>query len=765
MHLAYPLPWWLAALITAGIAGAAYVQYRRPLAPLSRTQHGLLVALRVLALVALALFLFRPIAILPPSGSRDAIVPVLVDTSRSMRINDADGQSRLARATATLKTDMLPELSRHFVTDVFSVGDRVAPVAVPAIDQLGANGRRTDLAGALAAIRDRYRGQRVAGILLLTDGGDTGGGEALEQGGEGPPVFAIGVGAPDGLHDREVLGVAAGDPRIDRASVDVHVSAVSAGFGRTPFPLRLLANGRLLETRRVAPPADGSPVDEVFTVAPEPLNATVYTAEIPTTDNEAVVENNTRSVLVSPAGRKRRVLVIEGAPGFEHSFMTRAWAGDPSLEVDVVTRKGKNGEGQDTYFVQAGAGRAAALTSGFPPRREQLFAYDALVVANVEGDYFTRAQLAMTAEFVGERGGGLLVMGGRSFAQRGLSGTPLEEVLPVELTDRRGGLSATSPTSPASGAARTAPTTASSLKIITNNEIATHNKMSLTSDGETHPIMRFGSSPDDTRQVWAKLPALAASAPLGAPRPGAKVLALTTAPGGGVFPVVAVQRYGQGRSMIFAGEASWRWKMMLASSDRTYEVFWRQAARWLAADSPDPVAITVPDALEPGDAATVDVDARDSSFAPVTDATVDATLTAPGGDVTTLKLRRADSTSGRFTAAVSPDRAGLYRVQAQARRGSEALGTADRWFYVGGADREFADPRLNEGALRRIARATGGRYARLAEASRVVSWLESSIPQNAAPERRDLWHEPWAFALVVMLLSSEWILRRLWGLR
>ena len=45
----------------------------------------------------------------------------------------------------------------------------------------------------------------------------------------------------------------------------------------------------------------------------------------------------------------------------------------------------------------------------------------------------------MSSDFVGERGGGLLVLGGRSFAQRGLSGTPLEEVLPVELNDRHGG--------------------------------------------------------------------------------------------------------------------------------------------------------------------------------------------------------------------------------------------------------------------------------------------------------------------------------------
>jgi hypothetical protein len=85
--------------------------------------------------------------------------------------------------------------------------------------------------------------------------------------------------------------------------------------------------------------------------------------------------------------------------------------------------------------------------------------------------------------------------------------------------------------------------------------------------------------------------------------------------------------------------------------------------------------------------------------------------------------------------------------------------------YVGGADREFADPRLNEGFLRRVARTSGGRYLRAAEASRIPALLTSAVPQNVTPERRDLWHEPWAFALVVMLLSAEWILRRRWGLR
>jgi uncharacterized membrane protein len=766
MHFAYPLPWWLALALAAGVGAAAFVEYRRPLSPLTPLRRGVLVGLRVVTLATLVLFLFRPIAILPPSGSRDTVVPVLVDVSRSMRLADADGQTRIARAASLLKTQLLPALAPHFRIELYSVGDALTPAAA---DKLTADARRTDLSGALTAVRERYRGQRMAGIVVISDGGDTGslagsGGSTRSSGTGssggaggagvsgwagasevgGAPVFAIGVGSPDGLHDREVLGVTAGDPQLDQASVDLHVSAISSGFGRAPFQLRVKGNGRVLDTRRIVPPADGSPVDEVFTVSPDPRVPTVYTAEIPADESEAVVENNSRSVLVSPAGRKRRVLALEGAPGFENSFMTRAWSGDPGLEVDVVTRKGRNGDNQDTFFVQAGAGRSAALTTGLPARREQLYAYDALVIANIEGDFFTRAQLSMAADFVAERGGGLLVLGGRSFAQRGLSGTPLEETLPVELNDRHGGLVRTS-FAPA--------------------DLPAHDKILLTPEGEAHPVMRLGPSIEDTRRLWAALPPLAASAPLGGPRPGASILAVTTAPGGGVLPVVAVQRYGQGRSMVFAGEASWRWKMMVPSTDRSYELFWRQAARWLAASAPDPVAITLPEAPEPGDTVTVDIDARDAAYAPVPDATIDATWTAPGGDAVPLKLRHADPAGGRYTAAIAPDRSGLYRIHADARRGSTPLGVADRWMYVGAADREFVDPRLNEGFLRRVASTSGGRYVRASEASRVTSWLEASVPQDAAPERRDLWHEPWAFGLIALLLSAEWILRRAWGLR
>jgi uncharacterized membrane protein len=736
-------PWWLAGLIGLALVAAVWAAYRRPLAPLTTFQRTTLTAIRAVALLALVVFLFRPIALVPPAGTREVVVPVLVDVSRSMRLTDADGQSRIARASSLVQFDLLPPLSRSYRTQLFGVGDSLAAASA---ESLSARGHQSDLAGALTRVRERFRGERVAGIVLISDGADTGGAaDAVRQTlpADLPPVFAVGVGAAGGIRDREVMSVATGDQRLDRASVDLQVSTASTGFGREPFELRLLAGGQLLERRRVTPSADGSPNDERFTVFPDRQTATVYTVEIPVERDEPVAENNVRRVLVSPAGRKRRLLVIEGAPGFEHSFMTRAFAADPGLEVDAVVRKGKNANGSSTFSIQAAAGRTQALAEGFPARREDLYAYDALVIANIEGAFFTGAQLAMIADFVSERGGGLLVTGGQSFARRGLIGTPIEALLPVELDDRRGSGPAKAPLTAGAGA----------------------NQVVLTAEGEAHPMMRLGRSGEETRQKWAALPPLASLAALGPPRAGATVLAVSAAPGGGTHPAIAVQRYGQGRSMVFGGEASWRWRMMMASTDRSYELFWRQASRWLAETAPGPVNVATPDAVEPGDSAEIAIDARDASFAPVPDASVTAAVVSPDGSERQLPVRPVAESKGRFTSAFVPDRPGAYHVRVEATRGRESLGTSDRWMLVGGGDREFADPRLNEAWLRRVARTTGGRYVRANDAGRVASWLQETARQHADPERRDLWHQPRAIALILLLLSAEWILRRLWGLR
>ena len=739
MTFANPLPWWALLGCTVAAAFVAWHAYRRFAAWPARRYT--LSGIRFITLFLLIVVLMRPVARSSDADARDAVVPILVDTSRSMGIEDVDGARRIDRAREILSKELAPALSGRFQTEILAFGESLVPSST---GDLGASARRSDLAGALTAARERYRGRPVAGMVLLSDGGDTG--RAVERGGAEAiaPVYAFGIGSQTIGNDREVLSVTAAEAVLDESRVDLAVLAVSHGSGSEPIELRLLENGRVTEVRRVRPTSASGPVREVFQVAPANGAATVYSVEIPAGAAELVPENNVRSVLVQPPSRPRRVLLIEGAPGFEHSFLKRALAADTGLEVDSVVRKGVNEQGADTFYIQAARSRSGALNGGFPPDAPSLFVYDAIVFGNVAGDQLSATQLETAREFVARRGGGLLVLGAQSFLQKGLLGTPVEDALPVTLNQR-------GDTAVRASVSRAA------------------NRVSITDAGLQHPIMQLAAGADETRKRWDAMPPLAAAAATGAARPGATVLATTSGAGGVSRALVAVQRYGEGRSMVFTGEASWRWRMMMPSTDRMYDTFWRQAVRWLAIGATDPVSVVAVAPTAPGDEVSVRVAVRDSSFQPLRDAEVDLRITGPDGRVQQAGAS-VDETNGAPSAAVfaarfTPEQPGVYKVSAKARRGGADTGSASSSFLVGGADVEMTDPRLNTPVLARLAAASGGRVLAAGQTSELLESLRSNVPAAALAVRRDLWHNGWSLLAIVVLLAGEWILRRRWGLR
>jgi uncharacterized membrane protein len=704
-------------------------------AGLATGRRVLLTGLRAVAWALLVFALLRPVALAPPTHATDAVVAILVDASRSMQLTDGGGGTRFEAARRSAAS-VARTLESTFAVETLALGDTLSPFG----ERSAPSGRRSDLGAAIAAVRDRHAGRPLAAVVLVSDGVDTSPGPV--SGARLPPVFTVAAGAAEPPPDREVLAVDVGDAVLTDSVVELSATLSARGFRGEPVEVRVIENGRAVHVRRVGPPADGSAVTERFRVSPSLDGPSVYDVEIAAAPGELTTANNRQSVLVRPPGRARQVLLVEGAPGYEHSFIKRAWQLDRGLEVDALVRKGRDDKGAETYYVQAPRGRAGPLTSGFPATREALFRYDAIALANVGADLLGPAELELVRDFVAERGGGLLMLGSRTLAPAGLSATPLEELMPVAATDRIG---------------RSAQAGASSLAV---------GGVGLTPDGLNHPVMQLGTTPAQARDQWAAVPPLASTTALGSGRPGASILAVTSGAGGAPRPLVAVQRYGYGRTMVFAGEASWRWRMRMPSTDHTFETFWRQAGRWLVASAPEPVALAVP-AVSVGEAASLSIDVRDAGFRPLPDATVRLRVTR-GGVTQELQATPDATRPGRFTAPVPADQPGLLRVDVEARREGAPVGEAHEFALVGGADREWADPRRNDGVLDRLARATGGRLVAdgdVAQLPGLVAAAHAAAAAAAPPEARELWHSPWLLLGLLAALGGEWILRRRWGLR
>jgi hypothetical protein len=107
----------------------------------------------------------------------------------------------------------------------------------------------------------------------------------------------------------------------------------------------------------------------------------------------------------------------------------------------------------------------------------------------------------------------------------------------------------------------------------------------------------------------------------------------------------------------------------------------------------------------------------------------------------------------------------VYRVSVSVQRGRKETGSATSALLVGGADAEMSDPRLNMALLDRLASGTGGRIIPADRMPDLVGALHAATPAAAIAVQKDLWHNAWSLVLIIGLLTTEWLLRRRWGLR
>ncbi len=735
MIFRHPLPPWALALAVAAIVALAVLTYRRAQAMLPASRVVLLMTLRVASLAALLVLWMHPVRV-APDPTAGALVAILVDASRSMGIADGEaGQTRFAEARARARDEIAPLVRRRFGVETFTFGHRLQPL--DAVTEPGDTA--SSVTAALDAVRARTAGRTLAGVVMVSDGAftDTEAERAPTLAQVRVPVVGVAVGSESPGRDREVLDVAVGDAVVGGSTVDVTADVVARG-GREAFEVRLLRDGVVAEVQRVTPVGDGVPVTVTFRVAPDPNRPLVLTIDVPEAPGDLVAGNARRVIVVPPSTRARQVLIVEGAPGFDHSFLKRTLELDAGVRADAVVRKGNSQGGADTFYVQAAPDRAPALVTGFPTSMTALGQYEAVVLANVPLDGLPAAQVDLLRRFVSERGGGLVVLGAEALAPRGAGGA-IDPLLPVSIGNvpARASMRPGTPLTPL-----------------------------VTPEGAAHPLMRLAGDPGASLRIWSEMPALAAVAPLGTPHAGATVLAEITVPGGVVRPLVAVQRYGRGRTLVFGGEASWRWKMQRPAGDTAYDTFWRQVFRWVSADALPRIALHV--GRDARGAQIISADVRDREFTPTSAVVPAVSVVDANGESRDVTMRADPQRAGRYVGTLAGSAVGPARVVARVSQPQEAQGadlTNDVWISVEPDDpRELRAAWRDDRALRTLAAATGGRVvtgavpADLADVFR----LDTAI----APRLEDdVWHRATVLVALIALLTIEWFLRRRWGLR
>lgn len=729
--------WCLAA---AGIAGS-YFLYRRSANALPQAwRHGL-TGLRAAAFLIVLSLLLRPALRLHSAIPQMNFVAVAYDASKSMTIRDGPkGQNRLEMEQDLLRPEgnpLLAELARKFKLRFFSFSKSAE--RVKGFEAVPRPGNSTDLERTLNQIVDELAAAPIAGIILVTDGADNHStnldATAAKLGARNIPVYTIGMGSPEISRDIEVLRVSAPKKVLKDTILETEVAVRATGYSGRRTRLLVFDRDRQLQSQEIALGHDGEVKTYKVNFSSQSAGPRVFKFRAEPFPDEIIQENNDQTVLVRVEDEQPQILYVEGEPRWEYGFLRRAALPDKNLRLVTLLRQA------DGKFLRQGIESASTLGKGFPNDKAELFHYKAIILGSIEASFFTFDQLRMISDFVGQRGGGFLMLGGKnSFGQGGYINTPIEELLPVTLGQN-----------------------AAAVPAFQDLEY----KVRLTQYGFQFPITRLSLSEDQNQKRWESAPALVGLNPILGLKPGATALLQGSVPDarGQSPPILAFQRFGKGKSVAFTTASSWRWRMGQEHTDNFHELFWKQMLRWLVSDVPDPVSVSAEkQSYSLDDIAVIRAEASDASFMPLNNARLATEVKVPSGQINSLQLGWDIEKDGAYSGSFKPPEEGIYEISSEAFQGDKSLGTAKANFQIAESTEEFHNAAMNSNLLKRLSSVTGGRYYTvegLHSLPEDISYIDKGASRI---EDKDLWDMPFLFLLLAGVISTEWIMRKRKGL-
>lgn len=773
-HLVSLAPWGRVAQLAALACGVAIVVLAWRALRLDERwgRRWILLALRLGAVTAALVLFFEPAVRLQNVTRLPNHVAILVDGSESMRLREKPGQpSRAERAAAWLRAQRgaIERLKQEHVVDLFSFGDKLEPTTLEALSAPPpAHPRLSDatrLREALSALRGRYDGRDLGGVLVLGDGIDNGR-LAAALGDDGAldaetgdflksldvPVHAAWVGSP-GLTDVAIARLFADDFAFVRTAVTVEavVRVVGRGPGRDQpwngrtLPVTLRRDGVPIKVAEVTVEPGRTDYRVAFSFTPERVGKYLYEISTPVLDGEAIAENNARAFLLKVIRDKIRVLQVTGRPSWDVRFLRGQLKHDPN--VDLIA-----------FFILRTPTDLELVPSEelslipFPTEelfQEQLRSFDLVLLQNFNyGPYGIGAYLGEIKRYV-EEGGGLAMIGGElSFSSGGWYGTPVADVLPVELL----------PDGPPERLLDPTPF-----------------RLQLTAEGRAHPLTALKLDVALNRARWGELPELDGANLVARARPGATVLGvhpLRRDSDGKPLPVLTVGEAGKGRVLALASDDSWRWGFD-RGGDRAYQRFWDSAIRWLIRDPALSFLRIETDQAEyaRGQKVQVTVRALGTDYQPLRGAKLDVTVARIPTVLDVASAARPEPVAaqsgftdedGELGFELPPPQPGGYRITVRATLAGRPV-EEDEVFLVRGAGRELEEPEARDDLLRAVAAATGGSFRPPQSSLDGLSvWPPRVVRVN---QHRDveLWSRWWMLAVAAGCLALNWALRRRWG--
>jgi hypothetical protein len=629
-------------------------------------------------------------------------------------------------------------------------------------------GTETRMGEALEQLIRDERNSPIAGIVVISDGGQNAGVSpelAVEMARQARPplnIHTIGVGserrpATVRVYDFKVparaypgdrytvTGFVQGQGLAGR-TVQVELLSREGPAGKDP---RERGKGQRIDGRPITLAGDGEILPVKFELSSEKTGRRTLCFRVQAPPGDTSPLGKFLEAEVEVVDRKNHVLLLAGGPMRDYQYLRTLLYRDRTTTVDILLQSGQEGISQE----------ANKILDEFPAQRDELYAYDCIVGFDPDWKALGPGQVDLLESWVGDQGGGLIVVAGPVHNGRAVEGwiqdpekVKIRNLYPVEFHRYL--------------SARTSMTYAASEPW----------PLEFTREGAEAEYLWLGETAAASARAWADFPGVFGFCPVRGPKPGATVLARFSDPRtaqAGKQPVYfAEQFYGSGRVFYMGSGEMWRLRRVETTAfEQLYTKLIRHVSQGrLLRQSTRGVLLVGQDHYLVGSTVEVRAQLTNSRLDPLGLPGVSLQVSRNGGVPTGVKLLADPSRAGTYLGQFPVLKEGEYRLELPIPESREEVLT--RSVHVVMPKLEEENPQRNTAILRQIAAKTDGTYypdltAALAASTpdALVAKLEGRSLTEVVPVAPDpKWEEDWLRWMMIALcgaLCLEWLIRRL----
>ena len=757
----------LLAIFILGAVAYTYFHYRsvRKIPSSGRKLTGFF---HILAIVVLILIVAMPAAKVRYSKSYRPVMLMLVDTSRSMsevdkrvtneEISEAlkivkglpfdkklsdqmikdylkkkEGSSRLELIKSIFKhpdIDLLKRAGERFDVRFFSFDQDLKPEtsakeADKWLAERQADGVTSRIGFAVNKAVSRYKGLPVAGVMVFSDFGWVNGEDPVRVAAklktQGIPVYPVSIGlpSPPDATITEIIGPEAafhGDP------VNFRVRVKSRGLKGKNSTVKLKIDG--VDTASESFIFEEGMQFVEFNIKPKQINGILKLEfEVDGTELDSNPKNNIKEHSLRIIEEKIKVLYIEGVPRWEFRYLRWVLLRNRNLSTRFLMTLG------DPDLAKLSPNYMA----GFPKDIRNVFEYDLIILGDVSSKYFKPGQLELLEEQIRTHGGSLIVLGGK-FNPASYRNTPLEKILPVRVAAGKG------------------------------RALASNIFPSLPKDDIHSPIISLTDASENNQKIWSRVRPLGVLPALDGAKPLANVL-MELPPetsGDEPYPFISWQNYGSGKSMFIASDSLW--KMRREVGDVFHAKFWGQAIQFLAMSRllgmNKRISLqTERSRYNSGEAVRVYANVLTETYQPMIKENHTVVIEQKGNkdSARDLILLPDPKTPGVYFGSLPAGAEGDYILKAKE---SEAEISSSVEYVVAQDPLEDRDTGAKPKIAKSIAETSGTKIVRPGELASLLDSIKAPEMSKIVAREIDLWDSPFLYIILLIVVSSEWTLRR-----